>query len=302
MDLGGADRAAPRRPPIVVAGERFRDAWQNALYGPDGFYRRHAPADHFRTSVHASPLFATAIIRLADRLGTRTITDIGAGRGELAAEIARQSPRLTVVSVELDSELPERLTGLVIANEWLDNVPCEVVVQDDAPRYLLADGSPGPVVEGNDLEWLAEWWPLAEPGHHAEIGLPRDIAWADVVRRLDHGTAIAIDYGHVRGDRPPHGTLTGYRDGRECAPDLDGSCDITAHVAVDSVAAAVGGTVTSQRESLRALGIDAARPDHALATSDPQRYLAGLSAAGEAAELLDPAGLGGFAWIRVDRQ
>jgi SAM-dependent MidA family methyltransferase len=285
-----------------VAGERFRDAWQRALYGPDGFYRRHAPADHFRTSVHASPLFATAIIRLADELHAKIITDIGAGRGELAAEIARQAPGLTVVSVELDSDLPEQLTGLVIANEWLDNVPCEVVVKDDAPRYLLAGGSPGPVVEGNDLEWLAEWWPLAEPGHRAEIGLPRDLAWADVVRRLDRGTAIAIDYGHVRDDRPPYGTLTGYRDGRECAPDPDGSCDITAHVAVDSVAAAVGGAVTTQRESLRALGIDATRPDHALATSDPQRYLAELSAAGEAAELLDPAGLGGFAWIRADRQ
>jgi SAM-dependent MidA family methyltransferase len=278
----------------------FRQAWQQALYGPDGFYRQHAPADHFRTSVHASPQFAAAIVRLAQQIGTTTITDIGAGRGELAAAVARLAPEISVVSIELDSDFPQRLNGLVIANEWLDNIPCEVVVMDDGPRYVLADGSPGPVVEGNDLEWLSEWWPLDEG--RAEIGLPRDQAWAEVVGRLDHGTAIAIDYGHVRDDRPPYGTLTGYRNGRECAPEPDGSCDITAHVALDSVAAAVGGTVTSQRDSLRALGIDATRPDHALATSDPQRYLAGLSAAGEAAELLDPAGLGGFAWIRVDRQ
>jgi SAM-dependent MidA family methyltransferase len=278
----------------------FRQAWQQALYGPDGFYRQHAPADHFRTSVHASPQFAAAIVRLAQQIGTTTITDIGAGRGELAAAVARLAPEISVVSIELDSDFPQRLNGLVIANEWLDNIPCEVVVMDDGPRYVLADGSPGPVVEGNDLEWLSEWWPLDEG--RAEIGLPRDQAWAEVVGRLDHGTAIAIDYGHVRDDRPPYGTLSGYRNGRECAPEPDGSCDITAHVALDSVAAAVGGTVTSQRDSLRALGIDATRPDHALATSDPQRYLAGLSAAGEAAELLDPAGLGGFAWIRVDRQ
>ena len=49
--------------------ETFRDAWQQALYGPDGFYRRERPAAHFRTSVHASPLFGQALARLALELG-----------------------------------------------------------------------------------------------------------------------------------------------------------------------------------------------------------------------------------------
>jgi SAM-dependent MidA family methyltransferase len=288
-----------------VSERTFRAAWQRALYGPGGFYRRHAPAAHFRTSVHASPLFATALIRLAEQLGADTVTDIGAGRGELAAEIERQAPGIAVRSVELDDDLPDRLAGLVIANEWLDNVPCEIAELDSLgrPRYLLADGSTlGAVVEGNDLHWLDQWWPLKQPGDRAEIGVARDAAWTDVVRRLASGTAIAIDYGHRRDDRPPYGTLTGFRDGRECAPVIDGSCDLTAHVALDSVAAAVGGTVTTQRESLQALGIRATRPDQALAMSDPRRYLAELSAAGEAAELLDPGGLGGFGWIRTDVQ
>jgi SAM-dependent MidA family methyltransferase len=170
------------------------------------------------------------------------------------------------------------------------------------PRYVLADGlSLGDAVEDDDLRWLERWWPLDEPGDRAEIGLSRDLAWADVVRRLDGGTAVAIDYGHRKDDRPPYGTLTGFRDGRDCDPVPDGSCDLTAHVAVDSVAAAVGATVTTQREALLSLGISAGRPDHALATSSPSRYLAELSAAGEAAELLDLAGLGGFSWIRVHR-
>lgn len=285
----------------VTRVRTFKSAWHDALYGPDGFYRREAPADHFRTSVHASPLFATAVIRLARELGASTVTDLGAGRGELAAAIGRQTPDLAVVSIDVGSELPDRLEGLVIANELLDNIPCEIAELDDVPRYVLADGSLGPVVEGNDLTWMTEWWELDEPGDRAEIGSARDDFWAGVVDRLEHGTAIAIDYGHVRADRPPYGSLAGYRDGRDCDPVPDGTCDITAHVAVDSVAAAVGGTVTSQRDALRALGLDATRPAHALATSDPQRYLAELSAAGEAAELLDPAGLGGFSWIRVDR-
>ncbi len=40
-----------------------------ALYGPDGFFvREPGPAGHFRTSVHASPLFAGALVRLVERV------------------------------------------------------------------------------------------------------------------------------------------------------------------------------------------------------------------------------------------
>jgi SAM-dependent MidA family methyltransferase len=278
----------------------FQQAWEQALYGDDGFYRREAPAGHFRTSVHASKLFATAIVRLARAVEAECVTDLGAGRGELGVEIKRQAPELTVHGVELDDVLPDRLTGLVIANEWLDNLTCPVVELDPEgfPRYLLADQSPGEAVEGNDLRWLNYWWPLAMPGDRAEVGLTRDLAWADVVRRLEDGVAVAIDYGHLRESRPPYGTLTGFRGGRECDPVPDGSCDITAHVALDSLAAAApGSAVTTQREALLALGIRGTRPNHALARSDPQRYVAELSSAGEAAELLDPSGLGAFGWV-----
>ncbi|CAM5525142.1 hypothetical protein STANM309S_01788 [Streptomyces tanashiensis] len=53
-----------------------------------GFYLRpEGPAGHFRTSVHASPLFAAAVARLlgevAEELGTDEVdlVDVGAGRG-----------------------------------------------------------------------------------------------------------------------------------------------------------------------------------------------------------------------------
>ncbi|QNE19309.1 hypothetical protein F1D05_17030 [Kribbella qitaiheensis] len=276
----------------------FRQAWEAALYGPDGFYRRERPAQHFRTSVHASALFGQALAGLARAVGATRVVDIGAGSGELGKVL--RSEGLDVLEVELDDDLPARLTGLVVANEWLDNLPCELAELDDegTPRYLLADLSLGEVVEGNDLGWLSAWWPLREPGDRAEIGLARDLAWAEVVRRLDGGVALAIDYGHLRTGRPPYGTLTGFRNGRECEPVLDGSCDITAHVALDSLAAAVpGGTVVMQREALLALGVTATRPDHELSRTDPLRYLTELSSAGEAAELLDPSGLGGFGWV-----
>lgn len=272
----------------------FRDGWQTALYGPDGFYRRERPAAHFRTSVHASELFGQAIARLARAIGADEVVDIGAGSGELGKTLRAEG--LAVLDIELDDELPASLTGLVIANEWLDNIPCDVAELDEngVPRYVLADLSLGNVVDGNDLAWLRTWWPLHEPGDRAEIGITRDQAWADVLHRLTDGAvAVAIDYGHLRDGRPPYGTVTGFRDGRECDPVLDGSCDVTAHVALDSL----GGSLLLQRDALRALGVSAARPSLELAQTDPLRYLSELSSAGEAAELLDPSGLGGFGWV-----
>jgi SAM-dependent MidA family methyltransferase len=275
----------------------LRQAWDEALYGPSGFYRRERPAAHFRTSVHASPLFATAVARLAQALEVTHVTDIAAGEGELGRVLRPLG--LDVTDIELDDELPAEVNGLVIANEWLDNVPCEVVELDPGgrARYVLADQTLGDVVEGNDLAWLDSWWPLVEPGDRAEIGFARDQVWADVVARLSDGLAVAIDYGHLRAGRPPYGTLTGFRGGRECEVALDGSCDVTAHVALDSLAAAVSGQLTTQRDALRALGISAERPSQELARAEPLRYLAELSSAGEAAELLNPSGLGGFGWV-----
>ena len=52
-----------------------------------------------------------------------------------------------------------------------------------------------------------------------------------------------------------------------------------------------------QRDVLRALGVNGTPPSLELAQADPMRYLSELSSAGEAAELLDPSGLGGFGWV-----
>ncbi len=77
----------------------------------------------------------------------------------------------------------------------------------------------------------------------------------------------------------------------------DGLRDVTAHVAVDSLA----GQRCRQRDALRALGVDASRPDLDLAQTDPKGYVAGLSRASEAAELTARDGLGDFWWVCVSR-
>ena len=128
-------------------------------------------------------------------------------------------------------------------------------------------------------EWCDTWWPLsaASPAPAPRSGPPATRAWADVVGRVSRGLAVAVDYGHTRDARPPFGSLRSYRDGREVDLLPDGSRDVTAHVAVDSVADRVGGVVLRQREALHRLGVSGARPDLELATSDPAGYVAALA-------------------------
>ncbi|HYT10024.1 MAG TPA: SAM-dependent methyltransferase [Mycobacteriales bacterium] len=311
----------------------WREAWTAALYGPGGFYARgEAPAAHFRTSVHASRLYAAAIgelLRRVDRvLGSPDpldLVDVGAGRGELLAGVlAAAEPglrnRIRPVAVEAGPlELPgvrvlcdvadlPGVTGLLLANEWLDDVPLDVVeLTADGPRTVLvspagAEALGGPPAAA-DAAWLARWWPHGAVGDRAEVGRTRDEAWTRALGRLDRGVAVAVDYAHEAGARPRAGTLTGYRGGRQVRPVPDGSCDLTAHVALDAAAAAgraagaAGTWLGTQRAALSALPIDARRPPLDLARTDPAAYLRALRRAGEAGELTDPAGLGGFGWL-----
>ncbi|MEV2230377.1 SAM-dependent methyltransferase [Streptomyces phaeochromogenes] len=392
----------------------WRPATEEALYGPSGFYRRpEGPAGHFRTSVHASPLFAGAVARLLCLVDEAlahpaelAFVDMGAGRGELVTGVLKALPaevasRARGYAVEraarpagLDHRIewlpapPPDVTGLLFANEWLDNVPLDVAEVDaeGTARLVLVreDGteSLGEPVAGAEAEWLARWWPLTgtpdsqllfpdapdsrlqlpdapddplplpdapdDPlpppeapdgllpapeapdgllpaedvprptedlrppaeglqgpaeglpvttqGLRAEIGLPRDAAWAAAVASLGRGLAVAVDYAHFAGARPPFGTLTGFKDGRETAPVPDGSCDITAHVALDACALP-GARLLSQREALGALGVSGERPSLALASTDPTAYVRALAGAGEAAELTARGGLGDFGWL-----
>lgn len=295
--------------------EPWRQALERALYGPDGFFVREKPGRHFRTSVSASPVFARAVRELAGRVDDALghpdpfdVVDVGAAGGELLQALPDVPSRWRLTGVEVAAApgaplrwsrtVPE-LEGLLFANEWLDDVPLDVVfdgrlveVSPDGAERL---GEPAPA---ELLEWADRWWPQ---GRRVEVGLARDRAWADAVAQVGRGVAVAVDYGHVLGDRSGLGdrrtSLTGYRDGRQVHPVLDGSCDVTAHVALDSCLAATGGRLLYQREALAALGVDATPPPRSQATTDPRGYLVRLQEANGAAELLDRRTLGSFGWL-----
>ncbi|HEX3390120.1 MAG TPA: SAM-dependent methyltransferase [Streptosporangiaceae bacterium] len=325
----------------------WRAATQEALYGRDGFYARgEHPAAHFATSVHVSSRYAEAILALLrhtdEALGhpdQLDLVDIGAGQGELLDQVLRLAQhlpaatgpagawssfpqRITARAIEIAprpsgaddrirwaSALPGQIRGLVIASEWLDNIPVDVAeLTPDGPRIMLVDpGSgaeqPGPAAGPAEQQWLHQWWPLQHPGERAELGYPRCAAWSGVIGRLAGGMALAADYAHSRARRPLAGTLAAFRDGRAVRPIPDGSRDITAHVALDACAAAgiaAGATqtvLTTQRAALRALGLTGRRPPLSEAERDPAGYLTALRLAAGEAELTDPAGLGGFGWL-----
>jgi SAM-dependent MidA family methyltransferase len=204
--------------------------------------------------------------------------------------------------VEWRSEPPADVDGVLLAVEWLDVVPVDVVqLGDDGPRVVEVDARGGERVgaaaAADAVDWLTRWWPLTDVGDRAEVGRPRDEAWAQAVSRLRVGVALAIDYAAVPA-RDVAGTLTGYQSGRQVMPVPDGSMDLTAHVLFESLVASVPDGVDSlllsQREALHRLGVRGLRPSY---DGDAAAYLAAMSRAGDEAELLDPVGLGGFTWL-----
>jgi SAM-dependent MidA family methyltransferase len=307
----------------------WRQAWDQALYGESGFYRQvEGPAGHFSTATQGIPqigeLLARALLRLMDQQGLDTFVDMGCGRGELLEHVHRLGPQVRCIGVDVvgrprlsepigwiqspgGGQLPDELDGLsdtlVFANEWLDVVPCPIAELDENGelREVLVSVSSGEehlgeVVSGTDREWCQWFWPIdrLEPGDRLEIGETRDTAWDHLLARLASGLAVAVDYGHTIDSRPAVGTLTGFRQGRQVLPIPDGSCDLTAHVAMDSL---THDQLMDQRTALRRLGISGQTPPHDLARRDPMAYLQGLSNASAAAALTAKGGFGDFMWV-----
>ncbi|QKE83672.1 SAM-dependent methyltransferase [Arthrobacter sp. NEB 688] len=306
----------------------WREAWQHALYGPDGFYRRpEGPAGHFTTSSHGGlgAHLARALARLADEEGATHVVDVGAGRGELLTALRAERPALRLTGVDVVERpqglpddvrwmpspggpgLPDALTDLddvlVVAHEWLDVVPCTVaeVDTDGRLRTVLVDPATGEESLGgplgpDDAAWCAAHRPAdgLPAGSRVEVGLARDRAWESLLGRVRRGTVLAVDYGHTREEHPVGGTLVAYREGVVVDPLPDGSRDLTAHVAVDSLR---HDELTTQREALHRLLGRTGLPDHALARTDPAGYLAALADTSALTALTDPAGLGGFRWV-----
>lgn len=303
----------------------FFDAWVEAASGPGGFWGSALPSAHFRTASTLGPELATAVAHvLCGRPGIRRVVELGAGDGRLLAGLRAGRPDVELAGVDLRGR-PAGLdpavgwctdrwdvrracwtTGavagllaagpptLVLAVEWLDDLPCRLVARDAGGwRELDADLTPTTRPGPDERAWLERWWPA---GERAEVGTSRDAAWASVVRALagTGGAALLVDYGHTWSGRPAAGSLAAYRAGRPAQPRPRPDRNLTAHVAVDAVAAAGAAagarTVLTGRQQDVLPGLLPALPP----TADP---LAALATRSRRRALTAPAGWGAHHWL-----
>jgi SAM-dependent MidA family methyltransferase len=352
--LGAPPEADPGEPRLVVLIraeiERngpitFARFMQRALYEPGlGYYAvsaaRPTRAGDFLTAPELHPIFGHALARQLDemwrRLGrpeTFVLREYGAGSGALylalvdglvrtgsglAAALSYQ-PIETEGRQVADSPTGGPMIGCVLANEFLDALPVQRVVQaGDVLRELRVDWRAGRFVEvaaepadARLQAWFDERHIRLEDGQVAEACLAMLDWLADIGRDLERGYVLILDYGapaaQLYGPRRSTGTLRAFRGQHVSSNALRavGHQDLTAHIDLDALAdgARAGGLEmlgrAGQAEFLLACGLDEAYVA-ARAAADTN-WDSALSLRAAVRRLLDPAGLGGYAVVVLGR-
>ena len=322
---------------------------ESALYHPQrGYFRserlRSVQSGDFLTSPEVSPLFGETLAESVRREAARCAVsrpmavDVGAGSGSLlrplVATLADQvepwaidvSPPAQRALAEVVGgrrvvsdlqRLPERIKGVIFANELLDNLPMalarrkgrkwrELWVGAENGKLMWVEVPTRPEVE----DWLRRFAGPTPEGGMVEVQL-RACQWVrEALERLETGALVVIDYGDTAEgleNRRAEGTLRTYRD-HHLGPDPlaePGQTDITADVNFTAVmeAAREGGASVSllrQDEFLEELGlgerIEALRQQELelARTGDELGRLKVRSMRTGAETLMHPRGLGAF--------
>lgn len=319
--------------------ERFMEI---ALYDRDGFFGgeslRSQRAGDFLTSPEVSALFgetlALYVAEIAEVIGDPfTVVEVGAGSGSLLRPLLEALP-LDAVAVEASpaarsalatlvpvaDELPERIRGVVIANELLDNLPTALAqltshgwrerwVGVDDDKLVFVDAPPRPDV----LAWLDAYsGPVAEGGW-VEVQLVARAWLTDVLARLEMGAVLLIDYGDTAENLMPRrgeGTLRTYRAHHLGPHPLDepGETDITSDVNFTALMDLdPSAKLSRQDDFLSGLGLRdrlsgiRRRELEAARTGDEMRRLELRTLKTEAETLLHPRGLGDFRILTIER-
>ncbi len=334
----------------------FEDFMAAALYDPaGGFFTsrslRSVKDGDFLTSPEVSPLFGQTLAKFVDdellAVSDRgaVLVEVGAGSGSLlgpllatlatpveawaveASPAARQALRGVLppdrVTDSLD-RLPGRFSGVVIANELVDNLPVALAVRKGEgweERWVGVRGGTLVLVPVEARPEVADWadrFGLPAPeGGLVEVQLAAGEWLRSVLERLAAGAVLVIDYGDTAENlerRRVDGTLRTYR-AHHLGPDpLDepGETDITVDVnfsALIALAEQTGAAVEYDRQEglLGALGLrerlrQLRYRELALARDgDPMERLKIRSLRTEAETLLHPRGLGDFRVLVVRR-
>jgi len=280
---------------IAAAGGAipFSEFMRLALYGKGGFYTTGGRAGRrggdFITSPEVGPLFGTVIARTLDawwkELGSPSRFDVvecGAGPGTLARSILAAQPEcanaMHYVAVEISASqralhpqgvesretMPDGpITGVILANELLDNLPFRLFVFDGSwMEAFVSQASSGQFVEVlRTPDVIPSCLPQTAPlGSRAPI---QDAAasWVrDSLKKIDHGRLLLFDYCSTSTAdialTPWREWLRTYRDqgrGNHYLAE-PGSQDITAQVMLDQLP--TGFISSSQADFLKQWDID----------------------------------------------
>ena len=280
---------------IAAAGGAipFSEYMRLALYGEGGFYTTGGRAGRrggdFITSPEVGPLFGTVIARALDawwkELGSPSRFDVvecGAGPGTLARSILAAQPEclgaMHYVAVEISASqralhpqgvessetMPDGpITGVILANELLDNLPFRLFVFDGSwMEAFVSQTSGGQFVEVlRTPDVVPSCLPKTAPlGSRAPI---QDAAasWGrDCLSKIDHGRLLLFDYCSTSTAEisltPWREWLRTYRDQGRGTHYLTepGSQDITTQVMLDQLPS--GLTTSTQVIFLKQWGID----------------------------------------------
>ena len=210
-------------------------------------------------------------------------------------------------------DLPaQRIDGVVLANELLDNVPfrlaertaegwaeVRVTLREHRPAELLA------ALDDTSAELLDRLAPDAQVGSRVPVQ-DRAAGWLARARELlVRGSVLVVDYASTTADlasRPMGDWLRTYRGHARGGDPLEdpGTQDVTCEVALDQLARVAPPTSDdTQAEWLRRWGIEelveeGRRAWEAKASAPDLAAMRGRSRAVEAKALTDPDGLGDF--------
>lgn len=323
---------------IAAAGGAipFSEYMQLALYGEGGFYTTGGRAGRrggdFITSPEVGPLFGTVIARALDawwkELGSPSRFDVvecGAGPGTLARSILAAQPEcadaMQYVAVEISASqralhpqsvesretMPEsQITGVILANELLDNLPFRLFVFDGSwMEAFVSQASGGQFVEVlRTPDVVPSCLPQTAPlGSRAPI---QDAAasWVrDCLSKISNGRLLLFDYCSTStvdiSLTPWREWLRTYRDQGRGTHYLSypGSQDITTQVMLDQLLA--GFTASTQADFLKQWGINELVSEgtdywESMKNAPDITAMKMRSRSNEATALTDLSGLGAF--------
>ena len=204
-------------------------------------------------------------------------------------------------------------TGVVLANELLDNLPFALLERTSTGwcEVRVAEADDGSLVEAltpasdKDVELADRLAPASATGARIPIQTAATDWLRNALRTLRRGRVVLIDYASTTPElagRPMHEWLRTYRGGGPGSGPLDrpGSQDLTVEVCVDQLARVQPpASDLAQAEFLAVHGIaelrDAAASAWQAAAARPDvEALKARSRVDEAAALTDTTGLGAF--------